>query len=73
MKELNPDDVGYIMVENIETLLLQAPVSQSVSVNESRVLSQLLSQKLKPTQEDNPIRICYQKTKYFVLDNWQRV
>ncbi|KAM1476917.1 hypothetical protein ACFXTI_038504 [Malus domestica] len=73
MKELNPDDVGYIMVENIETLLLQALVSQSVSVNESRVLSQLLSQKLKPTQEDNPIRICYQKTKYFVLDNWQRV
>ncbi|KAM0999818.1 hypothetical protein ACFX15_006278 [Malus domestica] len=38
--------------------------SQSVSINESRVLSQLLSQKLKPTQEDNPIRRCYQKARY---------
>ncbi|KAM1585093.1 hypothetical protein ACFX1Z_038006 [Malus domestica] len=68
-----PGRCRLLMVENIETLLLQAPVSQFVSVNESRVLSQLLSQKLKPTHEDNPIRRCYQKTKYFVLDNWQRV
>ncbi|CAN6548551.1 unnamed protein product [Malus baccata var. baccata] len=73
MEELDPDNVGYIMVQNLETLLLQAPVGQSVSVNESRILSQLLSQKLKPTQENNPIRRCYQRTKYFFLDNWQRV
>ncbi|KAM0996615.1 hypothetical protein ACFX2I_006553 [Malus domestica] len=38
--------------------------SQSVSINESRVFSQLLSQKLKPMQEDNPIRRCYQKARY---------
>lgn len=73
MEELDPDGAGYIMVENLETLLLQAPVGQSVSVNESRVLSQLLSQKLKPTQENNPITRWYEKTKYFLLDNWQRV
>ncbi|KAM5568425.1 respiratory burst oxidase [Rosa sericea] len=73
MEELDPDNVGYIMVENLETLLLQAPVHKSVTVSDSRVLSQLLSQKLKPTQENNPITRWYQKTKYFLLDNWQRV
>ncbi|XP_050372308.1 respiratory burst oxidase homolog protein D [Argentina anserina] len=73
MEELDPDNVGYIMVENLETLLLQAPVHHSVTVSDSRVLSQLLSQKLKPTQENNPITRWYQKIKYFLLDNWQRV
>lgn len=53
-------------------LLLQAP-NQSVSVGDSRILSQMLSQKLKPTQERNPIRRWYQKAKYMVMDNWQRL
>lgn len=72
MEELDPDNVGYIMVQNLETLLLQAP-NQSVRVGDSRILSQLLSQKLKPTQENNPLRRWYQKTKYFIMDNWQRL
>ena len=59
-------------VQNLETLLLQAP-NQSVRVGDSRILSQLLSQKLKPTQENNPLRRWYQKTKYFIMDNWQRL
>ncbi|KAI4336452.1 hypothetical protein L6164_014977 [Bauhinia variegata] len=71
MEELDPDNAGYIMIENLEMLLLQAP-SQSVRVTDSRILSQMLSQKLKPVQEDNPIRRWYQKAKYFILDNWQR-
>lgn len=36
-------------------------------------MSQMLSQKLKPTLEDNPVRRSYQKIKYFLMDNWQRV
>ncbi|KAI4343465.1 hypothetical protein L6164_010809 [Bauhinia variegata] len=72
MEELDPDNAGYILISNLEMLLLQAP-SQSVRVTDSRILSQMLSQKLKPVQENNPIRRWYQKAKYFVLDNWQRI
>ncbi|XVF36115.1 hypothetical protein REPUB_Repub19eG0030600 [Reevesia pubescens] len=72
MEELDPDNAGYIMIYNLETLLLQAP-NQSVSIGDSRILSQMLSQKLKPTQEKNPLKRWYEKTKYFIMDNWQRV
>ncbi|KAK4740745.1 hypothetical protein SAY87_024333 [Trapa incisa] len=72
MEELDPDNAGYIMVENLEMLLLQAP-HQSVRMGDSRLLSQMLSQKLRPTQESNPLARWYQKVKYFLLDNWKRV
>ncbi|CAM8947722.1 unnamed protein product [Rhodiola kirilowii] len=72
MEELDPEKRGYIMIYNLETLLLEAP-TQTVRGVESKDLSKLLSQKLKPTIETNPIMRCYQKTKYFVMDNWQRV
>ncbi|XVE56042.1 hypothetical protein DITRI_Ditri03aG0205400 [Diplodiscus trichospermus] len=72
MEELDPDNAGYIMIHNLETLLLQAP-NQSVRVGDSRILSQMLSQKLKPTKESNPLKRWYEKTKYFVMDNWQRI
>ena len=101
MEELDPDNVGYIMVryiifffcillsysssyppgidslsvkqvQNLETLLLQEP-NQSFSVGDSRILSQLLSQKLKLTQENNPLKRWCHKTKYLVMDNWQRL
>nr|KJB51327.1 hypothetical protein B456_008G212100 [Gossypium raimondii] len=49
MEELDPDRLGYIMINNLEMLLLQAP-NQSVR-GESRKLSQMLSQKLKPTYD----------------------
>ncbi|XWS37016.1 hypothetical protein CRYUN_Cryun19dG0007400 [Craigia yunnanensis] len=70
MEELDPDHLGYIMINNLEILLLQAP-NQSVR-GESRNLSQMLSQKLKPTYDKNPVRRFYRNTKYFLLDNWQR-
>ncbi|KAE8682155.1 Respiratory burst oxidase-like protein C [Hibiscus syriacus] len=72
MEELDPDNAGYIMIYNLETLLLQAP-NQSVRIGDSRILSQMLSQKLKPTQENNPLKRLYQRAKYFILDNWQRI
>ncbi|PKU77282.1 respiratory burst oxidase homolog protein C [Dendrobium catenatum] len=74
MEELDPSNLGYIEIYNLETLLLQAP-NQSVRVGttNSRNLSQLLSQKLKPTLEPNPLRRYYQSVKYFVQDNWKRI
>ncbi|XP_065872086.1 respiratory burst oxidase homolog protein C-like [Euphorbia lathyris] len=72
MEELDPENHGYIMIENLEMLLLQGP-NQSVRVGESKNLSQMLSQKLKPTIDDNPLRRWYRHLKYFILDNWQRV
>ncbi|XAR50420.1 NAD(P)H oxidase [Bertholletia excelsa] len=71
MEELDPDDNGFIMIQHLEMLLLQAP-SHSTR-GESRNLSQMLSQKLKATTEHNPVRRWYRDTKYFLLDNWQRV
>lgn len=72
MEELDPDNAGYIMIYNLETLLLQAP-DQSVRIGDSKILSQMLSQKLRPTQESNPIKRLYEKAKYFTLDNWKRM
>ncbi|WCJ21397.1 hypothetical protein M5689_003553 [Euphorbia peplus] len=72
MEELDPENHGYILIHNLEMLLLQAP-NQSVRINDSRILSQMLSQKLKPTQLNNPLQRGYQKAKYFFLDNWQRI
>ncbi|KAK8287363.1 hypothetical protein V6Z12_D07G053700 [Gossypium hirsutum] len=58
-------------INNLEMLLLQAP-NQSVR-GESRILSQMISQNLKPTHDHNPLRRFYRGTKYFLVDNWQRV
>ncbi|KAG6390698.1 hypothetical protein SASPL_148437 [Salvia splendens] len=72
MEELDPNELGYIMIENLEMLLLQG-LGQSVrGERESRNLSKMLSEKLKPTQ-DPPIKRWYRDGRYFVLDNWQRV
>lgn len=52
-------------------LLLQAP-NHPVRGGESKVLSQMLSQKLKTTHEHNIIRRNCRDFKYFFQDNWQR-
>ncbi|KAG8090729.1 hypothetical protein GUJ93_ZPchr0011g27322 [Zizania palustris] len=74
MEELDPSNLGYIELYNLEMLLLQAP-SQSVRIgtSNSRNMSQMLSQKLRPTAEPNPLRRWYRRTSYFVEDNWRRV
>ncbi|CAH8382330.1 unnamed protein product [Eruca vesicaria subsp. sativa] len=73
MEELDPDNIGYIMLESLETLLLQA-ASQSVitSTGERKNLSQMMSQRLKPTFNRNPLKRWYRGLRFFVLDNWQR-
>jgi respiratory burst oxidase len=70
MEELDPDNLGFIRIENLEMLLLQAP-NQAVR-GESRNLSQMLSQKLRTARSHNPVRRFYQDSKYFIQDNWQR-
>ncbi|KAJ7945196.1 putative Respiratory burst oxidase [Quillaja saponaria] len=71
MEELDPEKCGYIMIENLETLLLHGPSHSSRG--DRRYLSQMLSQKLKPTYETNPVVRWFQSTKYFLLDNWKRI
>ncbi|XP_027125486.1 respiratory burst oxidase homolog protein C-like [Coffea arabica] len=71
MEELDPNNCGFILIEHLEMLLLQAP-NQSVR-GESRNLSQMLSQKLKPTTDHSFVRRWCQDLKYLLLDNWQRV
>ncbi|MQL79991.1 hypothetical protein Taro_012450 [Colocasia esculenta] len=74
MEELDPDNLGYIELYNLEMLLLQAP-NQSTMMRgaHSSNLSQLLSQKLVPTKETNPLRRLYRAAAYFLEDNWKRV
>ncbi|XP_010250429.1 PREDICTED: respiratory burst oxidase homolog protein C [Nelumbo nucifera] len=72
MEELDPDNHGYIMIHNLELLLLQAP-NQSIRGGESRNLSEMLSQKLKPNEESNPVKRWVGKISCRLVDNWQRV
>ncbi|KAF8387818.1 hypothetical protein HHK36_026479 [Tetracentron sinense] len=74
MEELDPDNLGYIELYNLEMLLLQAPNDHPMKpATSSRNLSKLLSQKLVPTKEPNPIKRLYRRFAYFLEDNWKRV
>ncbi|KAL0397185.1 UNVERIFIED_CONTAM: Respiratory burst oxidaseprotein C [Sesamum calycinum] len=72
MEELDPNKLGFIMIENLEVLLLQGPSQTVRTRGESRNLSKMLSEKLKPTQ-DHPLKRWYRDFHYSLLDNWQRV
>ncbi|KAM4113500.1 hypothetical protein ACJW30_04G000100 [Castanea mollissima] len=71
MEELDPEHKKYIMMDDLEMLLLQTP-SRSIRRGDSQKLSRRLSQKLKATQ-NNLLRRWCQSTEYFLQDNWQRV
>ncbi|ESW19023.1 hypothetical protein PHAVU_006G090200 [Phaseolus vulgaris] len=73
MEELDPDNLGYIELHNLEMLLLQAPAQSTHITTDSRVMSQMLSQKLVPTKEYNPIKRGFRALAYFVEDNWKRI
>ncbi|XP_027191345.1 respiratory burst oxidase homolog protein C-like isoform X2 [Cicer arietinum] len=70
MEELDPDNTGYILIDNLETLLLHVP--EETTKVETKYLNQILSQKLRPIFEENPIKRWYRDTKYLLQDNWQR-
>lgn len=73
MEELDPHNLGYIELYNLEMLLLQAPNQSANLLTDSRVLSQMLSQRLVPTKDRNPIKKCCRGLSYFVQDNWKRI
>ncbi|CAH2038507.1 unnamed protein product, partial [Thlaspi arvense] len=75
MEELDRDNLGYIELYNLETLLLQVP-SQSNSNPSSankRALNKMLSEKLIPTKERNPVKRFARNLSYFFSENWRRV
>ncbi|CAH8383918.1 unnamed protein product [Eruca vesicaria subsp. sativa] len=75
MEELDPDNLGYIELYNLETLLLQVPSQSNISPSSEnkRALSKMLSQKLIPTKERNPLKRFARDISYFFLENWKRI
>ncbi|PIN26486.1 NAD(P)H oxidase [Handroanthus impetiginosus] len=72
MEELDPDELGYIMIKSLEMLLLEHPSQSIGGVGESTNLSQLVSERPRLTLDYVPKR-WYRKFQYFLLNNWQRV
>ncbi|XP_048324801.2 respiratory burst oxidase homolog protein B [Ziziphus jujuba] len=73
MEELDPRNLGYVEIYNLEMLLLQGPAQSTNLATDSRMISELISQKLAPTKEPNPIKRYAKKVAYFVEDNWRRI
>ncbi|KAF8118734.1 hypothetical protein N665_0002s0047 [Sinapis alba] len=72
MKELDPYEYGYIRIEALQVLLLQGPTEANRDDN-SKAVSELISQQLKVSQSRNLGKRLYSGVKYFVLDNWKRL
>ncbi|XP_062003046.1 respiratory burst oxidase homolog protein B-like [Rosa rugosa] len=73
MEELDHDNLGYIDLYNLKMLLLPDPTQSSNLETDSYIQSRLLSEKLVPTKEHNPIRRWCRRLSYFVEDNWRRI
>lgn len=74
MEELDPDQLGYIEIANLESLLLLPPSQAPTKlVTQSSNISQLISQKLVPTHDRNPLCRGLRAARYFMEDNWKRV
>uniref|UniRef100_A0A0D9V0U8 FAD-binding FR-type domain-containing protein n=1 Tax=Leersia perrieri TaxID=77586 RepID=A0A0D9V0U8_9ORYZ len=74
MEELDPTNLGYIEMEDLEALLLQSPseaAARSTTTHSSK-LSKALSMKLAPSKEMSPIRYYWQQFMYFLEENWKR-
>lgn len=54
-------------------LLVQGPAQSNNLATDSRMISELISQKLAPTVEPNPIKRYAKKFEYFMEDNWRRI
>ncbi|XP_010475733.1 PREDICTED: respiratory burst oxidase homolog protein B [Camelina sativa] len=75
MEELDRDNLGYIELHNLETLLLQVPSqsNNSPSSANKRALNKMLSQKLIPTKDRNPLKRFARNLSYFFMENWKRI
>ncbi|CAH8251650.1 unnamed protein product [Arabidopsis lyrata] len=75
MEELDRNNLGYIELHNLETLLLQVPSqsNNSPSSANKRALNKMLSQKLIPTKDRNPVKRFARNISYYFLENWKRI
>ncbi|KAM0921828.1 hypothetical protein ACQ4PT_006735 [Festuca glaucescens] len=75
MEELDPDQLGYIEIATLESLLLLPPsqAPTGLQVAHSSNISQLISQRLVPARDANPLRRGLTAARYFLEDNWKRV
>uniref|UniRef100_A0ACD5XN41 Uncharacterized protein n=1 Tax=Avena sativa TaxID=4498 RepID=A0ACD5XN41_AVESA len=74
MEELDPDQLGYIEISTLESLLLLPPSQAPTTlVAHSASISQLISQRLVPARDVNPLRRGLTAARYFLEDNWKRV
>nr|TKW01630.1 hypothetical protein SEVIR_8G193300v2 [Setaria viridis] len=71
MEELDPDNLGYIELHNLETLLLRAPIG--TTYNSRDPYRRMLSARLRPMLEANPLKRWYRRVQYFLEDNWRRL
>ncbi|CAN7014400.1 hypothetical protein IGI04_013166 [Brassica rapa subsp. trilocularis] len=71
MEELDPNNIGYIMVESLKNLLMKAETETLAEITSSQDPKQLI-EKLKHTPDPNPLRRWYRGLRFFVLDSWQR-
>lgn len=61
-------------MESLKTLLLQAETQSIITNSEERKkLSHMISERLKPTYDPNPLKRWYRGLRFFVLDSWQRI
>uniref|UniRef100_A0A0D3CSE0 FAD-binding FR-type domain-containing protein n=3 Tax=Brassica TaxID=3705 RepID=A0A0D3CSE0_BRAOL len=72
MEELDPDNIGYIMIESLETLLSHAETRHIRRDSEgSKKLSHMLSLKLNTTRDPKPLKRWYSGLRHFVSDSLQ--
>ncbi|CAO2203483.1 unnamed protein product [Urochloa humidicola] len=75
MEELDPTNLGYIELEDLEALLLQSP-SQAASkstITHSSKLSKALSMRLATNEDKGPFYHYWQEFLYFLEENWKRI
>ncbi|XP_073114616.1 putative respiratory burst oxidase homolog protein H isoform X2 [Elaeis guineensis] len=71
MEELDPDQLGYIEIWQLETLLRGMVSSQGNEKIDKR--SHTLARTMIPTQYRNPINRSVRKTADFIHENWKRI
>ncbi|KAL0659729.1 hypothetical protein Bca4012_080314 [Brassica carinata] len=72
MEELDPNNIGYIMVESLKNLLMKAETETLAEITNSQDPKQFIEE-LKTTPDPNPLRRWYRGLRFFVLDSWQRI
>nr|XP_017234507.1 PREDICTED: respiratory burst oxidase homolog protein B-like isoform X2 [Daucus carota subsp. sativus] len=73
MEELDPSNLGYAEMYNVEMLLVRLPNDSAFSATESKDLRSLISDRLLLTKDGNLMRRGYSRIGYFIHDNWRRL